>query len=129
MREICLELAKPLARFLGAFATRHICHRAHELDNFSGHPVLNAAGEVVEFMGSMTDVTGRKRAEEARERLRQLEADLAHTNRVSMLGELAASLAHELKQPIAAAIINANTCMRWLARDQPDTQEAREAAK
>ncbi len=95
----------------------------------TGHPVLNAAGEVVEFMGAMTDVTERKSAEEARERLRQIEADLVHMNRVSMLGELAASLAHELKQPIAAASINANTCVRWLARDQPDAQEAREAAK
>ena len=74
------------------------------------------------------DISERKRVEEERERLRQLEADLAHVNRVSMLGELAASLSHELKQPIAAAIINANTCMRWLARDEPDVQEAREAA-
>jgi signal transduction histidine kinase len=48
-------------------------------------------------------------------------------NRVSMMGELAASLAHELKQPIAAAITNAKTCLRWLMRDQPEVQEAREA--
>ena len=64
-----------------------------------------------------------------RKRLRQLEADLAHLNRVSMMGELAASLSHELRQPIAAAITNANTCLRWLKRDQPDLEEAREATK
>lgn len=74
------------------------------------------------------DLTERKRAETERERLRQLEAHLAHINRVSTLGELAASLSHELKQPIAAAITNARTCLRWLMCDKPDVQEAREAA-
>jgi PAS domain S-box-containing protein len=74
------------------------------------------------------DLTERKRAETERERLRQLEAHLAHINRVTTLGELAASLSHELKQPIAAAITNARTCLRWLMCDKPDVQEAREAA-
>jgi PAS domain S-box-containing protein len=74
------------------------------------------------------DLTERKRAETERERLRQLEADLAHINRVSMMGELAGSLAHELKQPIAAAISNAEACLYWLVRDQPDFTEMREAA-
>ena len=73
------------------------------------------------------DITDRKRAEAERERLRQLEADLAHINRVSMMGELAAALAHEIKQPIAAAVTNANTSLRWLAREEPDVHEAREA--
>ncbi|HEY1471378.1 MAG TPA: PAS domain S-box protein [Candidatus Acidoferrum sp.] len=73
------------------------------------------------------NITERKHAEAERERLRQLETDLAHMNRVSMLGELAASLAHEIKQPITAAVTNANTSLRWLARDEPDVQEAREA--
>jgi signal transduction histidine kinase/ligand-binding sensor domain-containing protein len=67
----------------------------------------------------------RKQAEEA---LRQARADLTHANRVSSMGELTASLAHEVNQPIAAAVADANTCVRWLARDQPDLQEAREAA-
>ena len=61
--------------------------------------------ESLVFVGAVTDITERKRAEEERERLRQLEADLAHMNRVSMMGELTASLAHEIKQPIAAAAI------------------------
>jgi signal transduction histidine kinase len=74
------------------------------------------------------DVTERKRAEEERERLRQLEADLAHINRVNMMGELAAALAHEIRQPIAASITSANACLRWLARDPPDLERARAAA-
>src|SRR5712692_9853779 len=69
-----------------------------------------------------------KREEERTERLRQAQADLAHINRVSTMGELTASLAHEIKQPIAAAVTNAQTCLRWLTRDQPDVAEAREAA-
>jgi len=79
------------------------------------------------FVGAVMDVTERKHAEEERERLRQLEADLAYTNRVSMMGELAASLAHEIKQPITAAAINAQACMQWLRRDTPDVAQASEA--
>jgi PAS domain S-box-containing protein len=75
--------------------------------------------------GAVRDVTERTRSEEA---LRQAKADLAHVNRVTTMGELTASLAHEIKQPIAAAITDANTCVRWLGRDQPDLAEAREAA-
>ncbi|MCU1253979.1 MAG: hypothetical protein JWM83_278 [Candidatus Angelobacter sp.] len=70
----------------------------------------------------------RKHAREERERLRQAQADLAHINRVTTMGELTASLAHEIKQPITAAVINAKTCLRWLGRDEPDMLEAREAA-
>jgi len=70
----------------------------------------------------------RKLAREERERLRQAQADLAHINRVSTMGELTASLAHEIKQPITAAVTDARTCLRWLGRDDPDVSEAREAA-
>ncbi|HMD97561.1 MAG TPA: PAS domain S-box protein [Terriglobia bacterium] len=91
------------------------------------HPVLNDAGDVVKLVGTLIDMTERKRAEEERERLRQLEADLAHFNRVSMIGELAASIAHEVNQPIAAAITSANACLRWLAHDPPDLERARAA--
>jgi PAS domain S-box-containing protein len=93
-----------------------------------GHPVLNASGDVVQFVGTMIDVTERKRAEEERERLRQAQADLARINRVTTMGELTASLAHEVNQPIAAAVTNAKTCLRWLTRDHPDVEEARAAA-
>jgi C4-dicarboxylate-specific signal transduction histidine kinase len=60
--------------------------------------------------------------------LRQAQADLAHINRVTTMGELTASLAHEVNQPIAAAVTDANTCIRWLTRDQPDLEEALAAA-
>jgi PAS domain S-box-containing protein len=93
-----------------------------------GHPVFSASGELVEVVGTQLDVTERKRGEEERERLRQLQADLAHINRVTTMGELTASLAHEVNQPIAAAVTDANTCLRWLNRDEPDLEEAREAA-
>src|SRR5467141_3677405 len=93
-----------------------------------GHPVFNASGDVVEYVGILMDVTERKRADEERERLRQVQADLAHLSRVTTMGELTASLAHEIRQPIAAAVTNAKTCLRWLGRDEPDLPEAREAA-
>jgi C4-dicarboxylate-specific signal transduction histidine kinase len=70
----------------------------------------------------------RKLAREDRERLRQAPADLAHVNRVTTMGELTASLAHEVSQPITAAVTNAYTCLRWLTRDQPDVEQARAAA-
>ena len=92
-----------------------------------GHPVRNASGDLVEFLGLTIDVTERKSAEQEHERSRQLEADLAHINRVSMMGELAASLAHEIKQPIAAASTNARTGLRWLQHQPPQIEEARES--
>jgi signal transduction histidine kinase/PAS domain-containing protein len=70
----------------------------------------------------------RKLAREQSERLRQAQEDLAHINRVTTMGELTASLAHEIKQPITAAVTNARTCLRWLGRDEPDIAEARDAA-
>jgi PAS domain S-box-containing protein len=93
-----------------------------------GHPVLSNAGDLEGFVGSSTDITERKSAEQEREKLRQLEADLAHIDRVSTLGEMAASLAHEIKQPIAAAITSANTCIEWLSHDPPNLDRARAAA-
>jgi PAS domain S-box-containing protein len=86
------------------------------------------AQEIGEYVGITMDITERKRAEEEHEKLRQLEADLAHINRVNMMGELAAALAHEIKQPIAASITSANTCLRWLAHDPPNLERARAAA-
>ena len=67
------------------------------------------------------DITASKRAEEA-------QGELARVNRVTAMGELTASLAHEVNQPIAAAVTDANTCLRWLSRDLPDLEEARDAA-
>jgi PAS domain S-box-containing protein len=88
----------------------------------------NRSGEIGEYLGITMDITERKQAEEERERLRRLEADLAHINRVNMMGELAAALAHEIKQPIAAAVANAGACLGFLDGEHPDILEAREAA-
>jgi signal transduction histidine kinase len=70
----------------------------------------------------------RRMARAERERLRQAQADLSHINRVTTMGELTASLAHEIKQPITAAMTDAKTCLRWLERNEPDIEEACEAA-
>jgi PAS domain S-box-containing protein len=93
-----------------------------------GRPILSPSGELLQFVGVAMDMTEIKRAEEERERLRQIQADLAHLNRVSTMGELTASLAHEIKQPMFAASADAETCLRWLARDRPDLAEAQQAA-
>jgi PAS domain S-box-containing protein len=92
------------------------------------HALTGEDPESFVLVGAVMDITERHRAEEERERLSQLEAVLAYMNRVSMMGELAASLAHEIKQPIAAAAINAQACMTWLNRDAPDVAEASRAA-
>jgi signal transduction histidine kinase len=86
-----------------------------------GHPSTDDESGNFEFVGAVTDITDRKRAEEA---LRHL----AHINRVTTMGELTASLTHEIKQPVTAAVTDARTCLRWLRRDEPDVTEACEAA-
>jgi PAS domain S-box-containing protein len=93
----------------------------------TGHPVFSVLGELVEVVGSHIDVTERKRAQEEHERLRQLESDLAHMNRLSMMGELAASLAHEITQPIATARNNARAALNFLDKQPPDLGEVRDA--
>jgi C4-dicarboxylate-specific signal transduction histidine kinase len=93
----------------------------------TGHPLFSADGELVEMVATHVDVTERKRAQEEHERLRQLESDLAHLNRVSMMGELAASLSHEILHPIATARNNARAGMRFLERSPPNLDEVTEA--
>jgi PAS domain S-box-containing protein len=93
----------------------------------SGKPVFDANGEFRGYRGTGTDVTATMRAQEEHERLHQLESDLAHVNRLSMMGVLAASLAHEVKQPIATARNNARAALNFLAKRPPDLGEVREA--
>jgi len=97
------------------------------------HPVFDDSGALVEYVGTTLDVTEGKRADEERERaeerLRQAQADLARISRVTTMGELTAALAHEVNQPIAAAVTNASACVRWLAGEVPNLEEARAAAK
>ena len=89
----------------------------------SGIPRYTGAGDFAGYIGSNIDITDLKHAQEERERLRRLETDLSHFNRVSMMGELAASLAHEINQPIAAAVIDARACVQWLRRDSRRSQK------
>jgi PAS domain S-box-containing protein len=86
--------------------------------------VLSPSGELIEFVGTVIDITERKRAEEG---LRRAQAELAHVTRVATMGELAASIAHEVNQPIAGVILNANACLRWLARVKDDSVNMTEA--
>jgi PAS domain S-box-containing protein len=96
------------------------------------HPVFNASSRTpVEFVGTAMDVTERKRAEEnlreSDRRYRQAQAELAHVTRVTTLGEMSASIAHEVNQPLAAIVNNAEAAVRWLGRDVSDLEEARAA--
>ncbi len=95
---------------------------------FRATPSFDDDGKIVKWYGTNTDIEELKRAEKARDRLRQLEAELARINRVSTVGELTAALAHEIKQPIGAAVTNAEACSRFLDRDRPQLLDAREAA-
>jgi PAS domain S-box-containing protein len=80
----------------------------------------------IEFVGAVTDVTATKRAEE---KLHKAQAELAHVTRVTTLGEMTASIAHEVNQPLAAVIANAEACLRWLDRETPDLAAARRSAE
>jgi PAS domain S-box-containing protein len=93
----------------------------------TGRPLFSADGELVEMVATHVDVTERKRAQEEHERLRALEADLAHMNRLSIMGELTASLAHEILHPIASARNNARAAMRFLEMNPPNMARVREA--
>jgi PAS domain S-box-containing protein len=96
---------------------------------FRAVPLRDRSGKIVKWYGKSTDVEDRKRAEQERERLRQLEADLAHINRVSMMGELAASVAHEVNQPLTGIVSNGSACIRLLAGNSPNVEEALEALR
>jgi PAS domain S-box-containing protein len=85
-------------------------------------PLRDKRGKVAKWYGAATDIEDRKRAE-------QLQTDLAHTNRLSILGELVASISHELAQPITATTNNARASLRWLQRDPPDLTEVRKGTE
>lgn len=88
------------------------------------HPAFNESGELTEYVGTVVDVTEQRQAEEV---LRKSQAELAHAARMMIMGELTASISHEINQPLAAVIANGNACLRWLAGKSPNMDEAREA--
>ncbi|QRM34255.1 AAA family ATPase [Microvirga sp. VF16] len=90
-----------------------------------GHPVFSETGELLEVIGAAMDVTERKRAEEV---LQKAQAELAHVTRVTTMSALTSSIAHEVNQPLAAIVTNANAALRWLAHQPPNLDEARETA-
>ena len=95
----------------------------------SGTPFFDANGNLMGYRGVSTDVTARIRAEQAEQALRKAQAELAHVTRVTTLGELTASIAHEINQPLAAIAANADACLSWLARTPPDLGAARRSVE
>ncbi|KRR04463.1 hypothetical protein CQ10_17270 [Bradyrhizobium valentinum] len=95
----------------------------------SGKPFFDASGNFLGYRGTGTDITATIRADHAEEALRNAQAELAHVTRVTALGELTASIAHEVNQPLAAVIANAEACLRWLDNKSPDLAKARRSAE
>jgi len=91
----------------------------------NGKPLFDAQGNFIGYRGTGTDISATIRADQAEKALRTAQAELAHVTRVTTLGELTASLAHEVNQPLAAVIANAEACLRWLDRETPDLAAAR----
>jgi predicted ATPase/C4-dicarboxylate-specific signal transduction histidine kinase len=96
----------------------------------AGHPILEKSGEL-EYVGAFMDLTQQKRAEEDLRRkeadLRKSQAELAHVTRVTTMGELAASIAHEVNQPLTGIVTNGIACIRWLGAERPNLEEAKQS--
>jgi PAS domain S-box-containing protein len=95
----------------------------------SGKPIYDANGNFLGYRGTGTDITATIRADHAEQALRKTQAELAHVTRVTTLGELTASIAHEVNQPLAAVVANAEACLRWLDRGPPDLDAARRSVE
>jgi PAS domain S-box-containing protein len=92
----------------------------------SGKPVFDAKGNFLGYRGTGADITPIIRADHAEEALRKAQMELAHANRVTTMGQLTASIAHEVKQPIGATVTNAQAALRFLGAEVVDTTELRE---
>jgi PAS domain S-box-containing protein len=95
----------------------------------SGKPFFDENGNLLGYRGTGTDITATIRADHAEQALRKAQAELAHVTRVTALGELTASIAHEVNQPLAAVVANAEACLRWLDREIPDLAAARRSVE
>jgi PAS domain S-box-containing protein len=93
----------------------------------SGKPVYDANGNFLGYRGTGNDVTAVVRADQAEVALRQMQAELVHISRITTLGELVASIAHEVNQPIAGALLSAQAALRWLGAETPNLDKARES--
>src|SRR5258708_11257280 len=91
----------------------------------SGKPFFDANGNFLGYRGTSTDMSATIRADHAEKALRKAQAELAHVTRVTTLGEMTASISHEVNQPLAAVVANAEACLRWLDRGTPDLDAAR----
>jgi len=133
--ELILQRTHPLDRDLARKTIDHARQEGRVLDfekrllmpdgriknvHIVGHPVFDDFGNFAEYAGTVIDVTEHRRAEEERQAL-------AHANRVTTMGQLTASIAHEVNQPIATARNNAASALRFLSRSPPDLAEVREA--
>jgi PAS domain S-box-containing protein len=95
----------------------------------SGKPFYDTNGNFLGYRGSGTNITAKIRTDQAEQALRKAQAELAHVTRVSALGELTATIAHEVNQPLAAVVANAEACLRWLDREIPDLDAARRSVE
>src|SRR5271170_2467921 len=124
--------ARVAAWWSGSNSARHFEKRYRRKDggvvwgDISGFPLPHVAGGVPHLAGVVVDISDRKRAEDG---LREVQAELAHVARVTTMGEMAASIAHEVNQPLSGVVINGNACLRWMAADPPNMTEARDAVQ
>ena len=95
----------------------------------SGKPFFDADGKFLGYRGVSTDITATIRADHAEQALRKAQAELAHVTRVTTLGQLTTSIAHEINQPLAAIVANADACLSWLDRATPDLEAARRSVE
>ena len=95
----------------------------------SGKPVFDAEGHFLGYRGTGNDITASIRAGQTEEALRKAQTELAHVTRVTMLGELTASIAHEVNQPLTAVVTNAEASLRWLNRETPDLAAVRRSVE
>jgi PAS domain S-box-containing protein len=116
----------------GGGMSRHLEKRYRRKDggvvwgDVSTFMVPPVAGGTPLLAAVVVDITDRKRAED---NLREVQAELAHVARITTMGEMAASIAHEVNQPLSGVVINGNACLRWMAADPPNMGEAREAVQ
>jgi PAS domain S-box-containing protein len=129
------EIAGVMDKWNAAVATGQLYENVERVRQADGEyrwflsraaPLRDESGKIVKWYGTDIDIEDWRRAEDA---LRKVQAELAHVTRLTTLGELTASIAHEVNQPLAAIVANGNACLRWLGRDVPQLDEARGAVE